>query len=43
MNCPGCGRFMKYLYTHNHYNGTWDLITSYWRCKKCGEQTIEHV
>lgn len=43
MNCPGCGRFTRYLHTRHHYNGTWDLITSYHMCAKCGEVSIEHV
>lgn len=43
MNCPGCGRFTKYLSTRHHYNGTWDLVTSYHLCKKCGEVSVEHV
>jgi len=35
-HCPGCGRFMKYVYDHGYkYNLPEDYYEIYWICK-CG-------
>lgn len=38
-----CGRFAKYLRTRHYYNGTWDQVTMYVLCSRCGEVAIECV
>ena len=42
-NCPGCGRFAKYVGDEHYYNGTWDCYRYTTRCKKCGDLDTECV
>lgn len=41
--CPGCGRFAKYLGGRSYYNGNWDCYSFDTECSKCGVQTTECV
>lgn len=41
--CPGCGRFAKWLRGEHYYNGWFNCYRFYTSCSRCGECSTECV